>query len=329
MQQVQELFDIKNGHSLELNKLTLSTRKDGVAYVSRKSGENGIAAYVEQILGLEPAPAGELTCALSGEGGVMSTFIQEKPYYTSYHVARLTPKIKMSKSELLYYCLCLSKNKYRFSHGRQANRTLKSLMVPSISEIPKWVKLSNTDLYSGAERPASKSKPKPKPKLPVISKTTKFDNIFEIKNGLASSKVKIHDVASSEFVRYLRPSSTMKRTVAGYVDPKNIDKKYIFPKDTIYVSTDGEGSHSYSYVSTNIFVPNSNVAALIPKKPLSIELKLFYALCITKNRYLFSYGRKPKGKRLSSIYLPDLTEKEEKEVEIFVRICNFSSNIGD
>lgn len=325
MQQVQELFDIKNGHSLELNKLTLSTRKDGIAYVSRKSGDNGIAAYVGPIEGLEPAPAGELTCALSGEGGVMSTFIQEKPFYTSYHVARLTPKIEMSKAELLYYCLCLSKNKYRFSHGRQANRTLKTLLIPSIDEIPSWVKKSNTNLYSGAEKPLSKTEPT----LPIISRTTKFENIFEIKNGLASSKVEIHDVKRGEMVRYLRPSSTMKRTVAGYVDPKSVDKKYIFPKDTIYVSTDGEGSHSYSYVSTNTFIPNSNVAVLIPKTPISLELKLFYALCITKNRYLFSYGRKPKGKRLSNIYLPDLTDKEKKDIEKFVRSCKFSSNIGD
>ena len=37
---------------------------------------------------------------------------------------------------------------------------------------------------------------------------------------------------------------------------------------------------------------------------MSIQEKLYYALCITKNRYKFSYGRKPKGERLKELLLP-------------------------
>lgn len=72
----------------------------------------------------------------------------------------------------------------------------------------------------------------------------------------------------------------------------------------MFVSTDGQGSHTYSYVSSEEFVPNSNVAVLMPKKEMTLQEKIYYSLCITKNRYRFSYGRKPKGERLSKTQLP-------------------------
>ena len=41
---------------------------------------------------------------------------------------------------------------------------------------------------------------------------------------------------------------------------------------------------------------------------MSLQQKLYYAFCITKNRYLFSYGRKPKGDRLKRIKLPNASD---------------------
>src|SRR3982751_4147228 len=99
MPKISDLFDVRYGHSLELNRLK-RCGPEGIPFVSRKSGDNGIAAYVKPIDGIEPNPAGELTCALSGNG-VLSTFIQERPYYTAFHVACLKPKIALSKQELL------------------------------------------------------------------------------------------------------------------------------------------------------------------------------------------------------------------------------------
>jgi hypothetical protein len=136
---VQDIFEIRYGHSLELNRLQLlSKASGGIPFVSRKMGDNGIAAYVAPIPGIEPAPAGELSCALSGNG-VLSTFYQEQPFYTAFHVACLRPLEKMSAEELLYYCSCIWQNRFRFSYGRQANRTLKDLLIPAKESVPRWV----------------------------------------------------------------------------------------------------------------------------------------------------------------------------------------------
>lgn len=129
-------------------------------------------------------------------------------------------------------------------------------------------------------------------------------------NGLPSNEVEISLQQTDEFsIPYIRPSSVYDNVIAGYVNPSKIDKKHIFEEDEIFVSTDGQGSHSYAYVSAFRFVPNSNVAVLRPKGNMDINTKIFYALCITRNRYKFSYGRKPKGERLGNIKLPTIPKE--------------------
>jgi hypothetical protein len=156
MVELQEIFEIKYGHSLSLNKLEEVSPNEGIAFVSRKSGDNGISAFVKKLDDTEPAPAGELTCALSGNG-VLSTFVQEREYYTAFHVARLIPKHKFTTNELLYYSLCIAENRYKYSWGRQANRTIKSLKVPSIKSIPKWVNSTELLDYKRYSQPKKKN----------------------------------------------------------------------------------------------------------------------------------------------------------------------------
>ena len=108
MKKLSYLFDVQYGHSLELNRLK-QTGLDGIPFVSRKMGDNGVAAYVEPIDGILPNPAGELTCALSGNG-VLSTFIQERSYYTGFHVACLKPKQEMLRTQLLLLYVYQSKS---------------------------------------------------------------------------------------------------------------------------------------------------------------------------------------------------------------------------
>lgn len=137
----------------------------------------------------------------------------------------------------------------------------------------------------------------------------RLGDLFEIKNGYASSNIEnIYPEKKKGLIEYKRPSNKLENTTAGYIEKNQIPNRYVFPKETLFVSTDGQGSHTFSYVASNDFVPNSNISVLIPNIEMSLIQKLYYAQCITANRYKFSYGRKPKGKRLADIMLPSLNE---------------------
>ncbi|MDP2652082.1 MAG: restriction endonuclease subunit S [bacterium] len=131
------------------------------------------------------------------------------------------------------------------------------------------------------------------------------ESLFDVINGVSSSSVRISIKKSDMYeIPFVRPTHNFRRLVAGYVMRSEISPENIFDEDSLIVSTDGEGSHTFAYVYPAMFVPNSNVAVLIPKRPISLEEKLFFALAITQSRWRFSYGRKPKGKRLRMMELP-------------------------
>ncbi|MDB8789186.1 restriction endonuclease subunit S [Romboutsia sp. 1001216sp1] len=306
MIKVSELFEVKYGVNLELN--SLEQCKDGINFVSRTAKNNGVSAKVKLIEGTEPIPAG--TISVAGGGSVMESFLQLQPYYSGRDLFYLKPKIKLSNEVLLYYCACLRYNKFKFSFGRQANSTLEDLMIPSIDEIPSWVKDTSIiklgkSLLSGLSYEEGKLI-----KADENPNKVRLDKLFIVKNGIASSKVKrFKKKESEEDLPYIRPSYKQITSIDAYVKKSTIDEKYIFPKHTLYVSTDGQGSHTFSYVSVCEFVPNSNVSVLEPRRDMSLEEKLYYSNYITNSRYKFSYGRKPKGERLKSLMIPEYPNK--------------------
>ena len=135
MIKLSDIFSVVYGHSLGLNKLELDN--SGINFVSRSSANNGVAARVKLIPDLPPMPSGTITVALSGS--VLESFVQPEPFYTSFHIYCLTPLETMTFQEKIYYCMCIKANKYRYNYGRQANRTLRDILVPARNEIPKWV----------------------------------------------------------------------------------------------------------------------------------------------------------------------------------------------
>lgn len=133
----------------------------------------------------------------------------------------------------------------------------------------------------------------------------KLEDLFIVRNGIVSTGLSVYQMPGANLVPYLRPASTQHRTISGWVPESEVGSKNIYPEGTLFVSTNGEGSHSYSYVSRFKFACNSDVSVLLPKREMTLNEKVYYARCITMNRYKFSYGRKPKGDRLKKIELPD------------------------
>lgn len=57
--------------------------------------------------------------------------MQDSPFYTAYHVMVLEPKKEYEMTNLvkMFICTQIEANKYKYSYGRQANRTLKDIVV--------------------------------------------------------------------------------------------------------------------------------------------------------------------------------------------------------
>lgn len=298
---VSDLFSVRYGVNLELNALVQD--KDGINFVSRTSKNNGVSAKVKPLRYIEPLPAGTITIA--GGGSVMEAFLQMEPYYSGRDLYYLTAKVPMTNEQKLFYCLCFRANKYKFSYGRQSNVTLPDLQIPVLECIPEYVTLFSLQTY-GENLLRQITFPESSSRYKQTGRTVPLDKLFTVVCGISSSEVmRNRGKQSVNWIPYIRPSYRQETSIDAYVNRNAVPSGKVFPAQTLYVSTDGQGSHTFSYVSTFEFVPNSNVAVLMPKREMGLQEKLFYAQCITNNRYKFSYGRKPKGERLKSIMLPE------------------------
>lgn len=132
----------------------------------------------------------------------------------------------------------------------------------------------------------------------------KLGDLFFVKNGVPSTKLEVTANRTPDKIAFVRPSITPQRILAGWVARESVKPEHVYPKWTLFVSTNG--APCYAYVSDFDFVPNSDVSVLIPKRDMTLQEKLYYAQCITMNRHKFSYGRKSKGNRLKAIVLTDL-----------------------
>ena len=126
---VSDLFNVKYGINMELNTCIETTSDDpeGIAFVARTAENNGVSAYVKRIAGKEPQPAETITVA--GGGSVLSTFVQKRPFYSGRDLYLLIAKEDINLKVKMFIGTVLFANQYRYSYGRQANKTLPDLIL--------------------------------------------------------------------------------------------------------------------------------------------------------------------------------------------------------
>ncbi|MDQ2839960.1 MAG: restriction endonuclease subunit S [Acidobacteriota bacterium] len=318
MATVDDLFEVRYGHSLELNRLKRANSDGGIAFVSRKMGDNGVSAFVEAQDDLPPASPGELSVALGGNG-VLSTFLQERPFYTGRDVAVLSPREQMSKASLLYYCMCIKANRYRYSYGRQANRTLRHIVVPSLEYLPKWVDTTTVDRFAGADQPSAM------PPLALAGTNywpkCRLGDLFDIKKGKRLTKARMTP-GGTPFIGAIDNSNGL----AAY-----IGQPAIHEANTITVNYNGNGV-AEAFYQTMPFWCSDDVNVLYPKFPLTPAIALFIATVIRLERYRFNYGRKWHLNRMRSavIRLPAKSDgtPDWEYIERYIGSLPFSSQIG-
>jgi len=315
MVKVSELFDVFYGVNMELN----AAKKDpnGINFVSRTAKNNGVAARVKLIDGVTPNPAGSISVA--GGGSVMESFLQPEPYYSGRDLYYLVPRIEMTDAQKLYYCSCLRANRYRFNYGRQANRTLRNLFVPSLANIPTWVDLTCVSIYDGADAPATaKTTPSLNPEKWI---SFKFSALFDIRKGKRLTKA---DMLPGN-VPFIGATDSNNGLTAFIGQPA------IHEAGTITVNYNGNGV-AEAYYQPVPFWATDDINVLYPRFDLSPARALFIATVIRMEKYRFSYGRKWHLERMkgSTIKLPVTAEgvPDWQYMERYINTLPFSSQIS-
>lgn len=309
-----KIFHVKYGNSLELNKL--KQLSGGINFVSRTGKNNGVSAKVQLLSSIPPTPANTITVALGGS--VLSTFLQPEPFYSGYHIYCLTPILSMTDEEKLFYCSCIEANKYRFNYGRQANRTLKDLLLPSRKETPSWVDNFNLNAFDSANQPYSDHD-----HIELnIHKWAWFEyqELFDIERGKGPRKKDLDGTGTI-------PVVTSTDSNNGWSAVTNV--KPMHDENTIGVNRNG--SIAEAFYQPIPFCSTEDVHIFKPKFPLNQYVALFLSTIIKREKYRYNYGRKWGIARMkkSKMKLPvnDAGNPDYTFMENYIKSLPFSKNI--
>ena len=187
--EIGKLFNVEYGNQFDKNKMTESPQ--GIHFISRSSSDLGVDGRVEPIPGIQPYSAGLITVTLGGTY-LLSAFVQPEPFYTAQNIKVLTPRVDMTFNEKVFYCLSIDRNRFRYtSHGREANKTFDTIVVPKPTTIPQWIHDSDVkipDDHCVRNRDIS---------LDVSSwRSFQLSKYFEIKKGRRITKANMKEGAT-------------------------------------------------------------------------------------------------------------------------------------
>jgi len=309
---ITKYFKVLSGTNLELVDKELDP--NGINFVSRTSKNNGVVARIKKLNNVEPNSANTISVALSGS--VMESFLQKEPYYSSYHLCVLEPLIDLSDNELLYYCLCIRTNKYKYNYGRQADKSIKNLTIPSIEEIPSWVERT---LLPDIPNPNSVYKAN----IGLFDrewKWFKYQQLFTIERGIGARKDEIIVGGKTPLVTSIDSSNG----IVGYVN-----KPSTHQANTITVNRNG--SVGQAYYQPRPFCSTEDVHVFVPLFTLNKYSAMFLLPLIMKEKFRYSYGRKwgIERMKITDIRLPSnvVGEPDWQFMADYIKSLPYSSHL--
>lgn len=314
------IFEIEYGNSFDLTMLILCNEDstERINYVSRTRENNGVSAIVERIEDIEPFSAGLITVAGSGNS-VLETCIQPFPFYTGYHVFVLSPKTKMTDLEKLFYCYCLKMNRYKYSFGRQANRTLKNILVPS--KIPKEFELLNIDHLNNITPNSLNEK---EFKIDTIKwEYFNITDIFQIEKCKCSSAADLLD--DGDDIYYIGA----KKDDNGIMNKVVLNEDLVSKGNCIVFIGDGQGSVGYTTYQPKDFIGSTTLSCGYNCN-LNKFNALFLVTVLDKERFKYSFGRKYGKTQLqkAKIKLPSKKGSPDFEyMENYIKSLPYSSSL--
>ena len=220
MRPLQDIFEVTYGNKFDANKAAFQA--DGVNFVSRSSKNLGIIGKVEAVDDAETFEAGLITVTLGGTY-LLSAFVQPEPFYTAQNIKVLRPREVMSLSEKIYYCECIRANRFKYStHGREANRSLDQILLPSPGDVPNWVKAIKPRKF--ALRNDHKLIHARDQSAHAESAFVRLDALFEVRTGvLVGAKHRSEQRLSDDYLPYMRPSKSQITSFVEYVDSSTVE----------------------------------------------------------------------------------------------------------
>lgn len=287
MTRLDSLFRIEYGNKFDKNKLAASTSAAGIAFVGRKgglSGHSGVSGFVQPVSGTAPYPAGLITVALGGSR-LLSSYVQQQPFYTAQNVAVLSPvDIAMPLTTKLYYAMCIRHNAFRYTaFGREANRTLRSIDVPD--EAPQWAVAAQIPALQNLRQAASMPE-----KLPRHSEWTAYrlDELFSISKGKRVPKAE-REPGSTPFIG----ATEFNNGITDFCSlPPNAEGHCL----TVAYN----GSVGSTFFQPKPFFACDDINILRPRHTVTSTALLFIGAVIRHERIRFTYGYKWTLERMRS-----------------------------
>lgn len=268
MIRLDEVFDIYYGVNLEVVNCEIVEK--GMPFVSRQSTNNGIVCHVKPI-NIIPNP--EKTLSIAASGSVLSTYYHKYQYYSGRDVYIAQPKHELSDVEMLFYCYVIEQNKYRYNYGRQANRTLKDILVPSYEELPYYINKVNT-LPSFNKTPISSNK---------ISNNTENWKWFVV-GELFECSTTSHTI-QQETIKGNTPfvtRSALNNGVSGFINDENLS---IYEGNCITIGAEG----IVAFFQPKTFATGVKVYTIRHSK-MNVYNAMFIITILNLENYRYNYG---------------------------------------
>lgn len=308
---LSDIFEVEYGANLELSNIVQNV--NGIPFVSRTEKNNGISAKVSLISNIKPNPKNTISVACGGS--VMSSFLQKKPYYSGRDLYYLKPKISLTDNEMFYYCMCLKANKYRYSYGRQVNKTLKDIKIPEVNSIPAWV---NT------------AKIKKPSKKPLLSKEINLiqdhwawfnlSDLFDITGSKSFTKTTISKYGLGKYPYIV--TSSENNGVQGFYN------HYTEDGNVLTIDSATVGSCFYQCLK---FSASDHVEKLIPNFKMNKYIALFLTTTLNLEKYRYGYGRKFSQTRIkqTKVKLPTVKNNQPdwQFMEDYIKSLPYSKSL--
>lgn len=311
---LNNIFHIQYGNQFDLYKLE-SNEESEINFISRTSQNLGVIAKVSKLDNVEPFPAGLITVTLGGSY-LLSSFIQEQPFYTAQNIKVLTSKYNMSYKEKLFYCMAIKMNRFKYtSHGREANKTLDLLMVPST--VPSKFKNINIDKILEVK---STSVLEEKKTIDTNSFIT-FDlgELFTFKSTKTTPVLKLKEVGEGKYP-YVTTQAT-NNGVEGLYNCHTEDGKIITFDSAVI---------GYCAYQPLPFSASDHIEKMIPKFVMNKYIAIFLVTILNQEQYRYNYGRKCSQARMKKIKIK-LPVKNGKPdwtfMECFIKSLPYSSSV--